>query len=136
MQGVGSRLSPLSKARSRQVIPPSQTLGCTRMFDGHIPPKSNWIESMDYGIPPRFSKSETIHSYIHATFLNDYFDAAQKLRQESHFFLSVSHKVCHQYNKDLFIALVEEVSGGVVVKPYKTSKKWPLFPLKKVSKVK
>ena len=37
------------------------------------------------------------------------------------FFLSVSHKVCHQYNKDLFIALVEEVSGGVV-KPYKTSK--------------
>ena len=91
------------------------------MFDGHIPPKSNWIESMDYGIPPRFSKSETIHSYIHATFLNDYFDAAQKLRQESHFFLSVSHKVCHQYNKDLFIALVEEVSGGVV-KLYKNHK--------------
>ena len=91
---------------------------------------------MDYGIPPRFSKSETIHSYIHATFLNDYFDAAQKLRQESHFFLSVSHKVCHQYNKDLFIALVEEVSGGVVVKLYKNHKNGHFFFLKKVSKVK
>ena len=62
--------------------------------------------------------SVTIYLYIHATFLSD-FECHQKLCQESHFFLSVSHKLCHQYNKDLFIALVEKVSGGKEIKSLK-----------------